>query len=240
MAASFIPFDALHWRWLLGISLAIIVLTLLYVRMSSFGRMQTKRLLAYSILIGEIVKLVVVVQQGKSLLYYLPIHLCGLAIVLLMLHIYRPTALVQEILFSLTLPGAFIALLFPGWSDEPVMSFIHIHSFIYHGIITGYPIMILASGELRPNYRNLWKVTIVLLLVIPIVYFFNASSGTNYMFLNRPIANSPLMLIYNTFGKNGYIAGLFLVAVVIWLLQYSVYAIASRIKQHHGQGKQVA
>lgn len=239
MDAGFIPFDALHWRWLIGISMAIIILTLLYVRMSSSGRMQIKRLLAYSILIGEIVKLIVLALQGKSLLYYLPIHLCGFAIVLLMLHVYRPTALVKEILFSLTLPGAFIALLFPGWNDEQVMSFIHIHSFIYHGIITAYPIMLLASGELRPNYKNLWKVSIVLLLIIPVVYFFNASSGTNYMFLNRPIANSPLMLIYNTFGKQGYIAGLVMVAVVIWLLQYSLYAVASRIKQLRGANQQV-
>jgi hypothetical integral membrane protein (TIGR02206 family) len=234
MIDGFVVFDSIHSWWLIGIMIAIALLTVVYVRLSDTGRKRVKKVLAYTILIGELVKLLVLWLEGKSLLYYLPIHLCGFAIVLLMLHVYRPTALVKEILFSLTLPGAFIALLFPGWSDEPVMSFIHIHSFVYHGIITAYPIILLASGELRPNRKGLWKVGIVLLLIIPFVYSFNAWVGTNYMFLNRPIPNSPLMLIYNTFGENGYIVGLLLVAVVVWLLQYTVYALVQAIisRQH--------
>jgi len=231
MNEGFTAFDSLHTWWLIGIAVAIIVLMVCYVRASDAGRMWIKRVLAYSIFIGEIIKLLVVWQQGKSLLYYLPIHLCGFAIILLMLHIYRPTSLINEILFSLTLPGAFIALLFPGWSDEPVMSFIHIHSFVYHGIITVYPLLLLSSGELKPNPRGLWKVGIVLLLIIPLVYSFNAWVGTNYMFLSRPIANSPLMLIYEAFGKNGYIAGLLLVAVALWLLQYSIYYIVQLMRK---------
>ncbi|GIP16528.1 hypothetical protein J40TS1_21700 [Paenibacillus montaniterrae] len=235
MEAGFMAFDALHWRWLIGLMLGIIVLTVVYARATQAWRLRIKRLLAYSILIGEVVKLFVVWQLGKSLLYYLPIHLCGFAIVLLMLHVYRPTALINEILFSLTLPGALIALIFPGWTAEPVMGFIHIHSFIYHGIITVYPLLLLASGELRPNWRQLWKVAIFLALIIPFVYSFNAYSGTNYMFLNAPIANSPLMLIYETFGANGYIAGLVMVAVVVWLLQYSLYGLLAKARAGQGQ-----
>lgn len=231
MVEGFTVFDALHVWWLVGIAIAIVVLMVAYVKLSDTGRIWIKRVLAYSIFIGELIKLLVVWQLGKSLLYYLPIHLCGFAIILLMLHVYRPTSLINEILFSLTLPGALIALLFPGWSDEPVMSFIHIHSFVYHAIITAYPLLLLSSRELKPNARGLWKVGIVLLLIIPLVYSFNAWAGTNYMFLNSPIGNSPLMLIYEAFGKNGYIAGLVCVAVMIWLLQYSLVYLVQRIRR---------
>lgn len=225
MEQGFVAFDQVHWSWLAGIAVAIIMLTWLYVRSPEHRRTVIKRVLAYSLLIGELVKLIVVWQLGKPLLFYIPIHLCGMAIVLLMLHVYRPFAVVNEILFSLTLSGAIIALLFPGWTDETTMGFLHIHSFVFHAIITAYPIMLLASGELKPQAKQLWKVGIFLIIVIPLIYQFNAAVGTNYMFLNRPIANSPLMVIYDTFGKHGYIWGLVLVTMLIWVIQYSVYGV---------------
>jgi len=225
MDQGFVAFDAVHWGWLAVITLFVIGLTWLYVRLSGAKRTIMKRVLAYSLLIGEVIKLIVVWQLGKPLLFYIPIHLCGLAIVLLMLHAYRPFAAIHEILFSLTLPGALIALLFPGWTDETTMGFLHIHSFVFHAIITVYPIMLLASGELKPRVKQLWKVAIFLIIVIPLTYQFNAAVGTNYMFLNRPISNSPLMLIYETFGEHGYVWGLVLVAVLIWIIQYSVYGV---------------
>lgn len=225
MNQGFVAFDAVHWGWLAVITLLIIGLTWLYVRASVPKRTIIKRVLAYLLLIGEIIKLIVVWQLGKPLLFYIPIHLCGLAIILLMLHAYKPFPAVQEILFSLTLPGALIALLFPGWTDETTMGFLHIHSFLFHCIITAYPIMLLASGELKPQVKQLWKVGIFLLIVIPLTYQFNAAVGTNYMFLNRPIPHSPLMLIYETFGERGYVWGLVLVAVLIWIIEYSVYGV---------------
>lgn len=225
MDQGFVVFDTVHWVWLFVITVAIIGLTWYYARSSLSKRIIIKRVLAYSLLIGEFIKLIVVWQLGKPLLFYIPIHLCGLAIVLLMLHAYRPFGAVNEILFSLTLPGAVIALLFPGWTDETTMGFLHIHSFLFHCIITAYPIMLLASGELKPQAKQLWKVAIFLLIVVPLTYQFNAAVGTNYMFLNRPIANSPLMLIYDRFGEHGYVWGLVLVAVLIWVIQYSVYGI---------------
>ncbi|MFC6333802.1 YwaF family protein [Paenibacillus septentrionalis] len=232
MDQGFIAFDALHVSWLLAIAIGVAAVTYGYVKALESARAWIKRVLAYSILLAEGVKLLVVWQLGKPLLFYIPIHLCGLAIVLLMLHAYRPFALVNEILFSLTLPGALIALLFPGWTDETAMGFLHIHSFVYHGIITAYPIMLLASGELKPQARQLWKVGLFLLVVIPLTYQFNAAVGTNYMFLNRPIANSPLMLIYETFGERGYIWGLVLVAAIMWVILYGGYAMVRAAYKH--------
>lgn len=229
METGFLVFDTVHLSWIICILVFCIGMTFLY--RSSTTRLKTaiRRTIAYTLLIGEIIKIVVVLSLGKSLLYYLPIHLCGLAIVLIMFHAYRSIPLITEILFSLTLPGAAIALLFPGWTDEPVMSFLHIHSFMYHALILTYPIMLLAASEMIPRAKRLWQVALFLLVTIPLIYWFNKVFETNYMFLNWPIPNSPLMEIYHLFGKQGYVFGLMLVAVVLWVIQYGIWELVSRI-----------
>src|SRR5690606_16795854 len=92
-------------------------------------------------------------------------------------------------------------------------------------ITTACPIMLRASGELKPQATQVWNVGIFLIIVLPPISQFHAAVATIYMFLNRPIANSPLMVIYDTFGKHGYIWGLVLVTMLIWVIQYSVYGV---------------
>lgn len=231
METGFLLFDTVHWSWIISILIFCIGTTLLYRSSAASTKTTIRRIFAYTLLIGELIKIVVVLVLGKSLLYYLPIHLCGLAIILIMFHAYRSSPFITEILFSLTLPGAAIALLFPGWTDEPLMSFLHIHSFIYHALILTYPIMLLASNEMIPRAKRLWQVVLFLLVTIPLIYWFNKAFETNYMFLNWPIPNSPLMTIYNLFGASGYVFGLMLVAVVMWVIQYSIWGLVDVIKK---------
>jgi len=233
MEKGFEVFDSVHLNWLIAIVILTISITFIYYRCSKLQRAWIRKGIGYTLLIAEICKVIVVLATGQNLLYYLPIHLCGIAIFLVLLHAYRESTTVAEILFSLTMPAAFIALIFPGWVNDPVMSFLHIHSFVYHGLILTYPIMILATGEMKPNIRRIWKVILFLIITIPPVYFFNKIYETNYMFLNWPISNSPLMSIYQLFGESRYIVGLVLVLFVVWIVQYSLWGlwnIAKKVK----------
>ncbi|HIW33910.1 MAG TPA: YwaF family protein [Candidatus Paenibacillus intestinavium] len=227
METGFEVFDSVHLSWLIAIVIISILITIIYSRCSALQRAWIRKGIGYTLLIAEICKVIVVLATGRNLLYYLPIHLCGFAIFLILFHAYRKSTTISEILFSLTIPGAFIALLFPGWANEPVMSFLHIHSFFYHALILTYPIMLLATGEMTPNIRRIWKVVLFLIITIPPVYYFNKMYDTNYMFLNWPINNSPLMSIQQLFGESRYIVGLILVLLSVWLLQYSVWSLCS-------------
>lgn len=227
METGFEVFDPLHLSWLIAIVLLSIMMTFIYYQCSQLQRAWFRKGIGYTLLIAEICKVIVVLATERNLLFYLPIHLCGIAIFLILLHAYRNSSTISEILFSLTIPGAFIALIFPGWANEPVMSFLHIHSFIYHALILTYPIILLATGEITPNIRRLWKVVLFLVITIPPVYYFNKVYETNYMFLNWPIANSPLMSIQQLFGESRYIVGLILVLLSVWLLQYGLWTVCS-------------
>ncbi|MCR8657635.1 YwaF family protein [Paenibacillus endoradicis] len=227
MDRGFEVFDSVHLNWLIVIVMISIVITFIYYRCSQWHRAWIRKGFGYTLFIAEICKVIVVLATGRNLLYYLPIHLCGFAIFLILFHAYRNNTTIAEILFSLTIPGAFIALLFPGWANDPVMSFLHIHSFVFHALILTYPIMLLATGEITPNIRRLWKVVLFLIVTIPPVYFFNKINDTNYMFLNWPISNSPLMSIQQLFGESRYIVGLVLVLFVVWFIQYSLWNLWS-------------
>jgi len=238
MKDGFYVFDAVHIGWLIVIFICCTATTLLYQYSPATRRKLIRYIFAYTLLVGEIVKIVIVLSLGKPLLYYLPIHLCGLAIIFILWHAHRAIPFTVEVLFSLTLPGAGIALLFPGWTDEPVMSFLHIHSFVFHALITTYPIMLLVSREFVPRVRRLPQVVLFLCVVIPLIYWFNKAFQTNYMFLNWPIPQSPLMSIYHLFGESGYLFGLMLVAVVLWIIQYGGWQLMSimrkiRVRSNH-------
>jgi len=231
MRNGFEVFEPLHLGWLIAIGLLCISMSYIYYRCSEYQREWFRKGIGYTLLIAEICKVIVILATGKNLLFYLPIHLCGFAIFLILLHAYRNNATIAEILFSLTIPGAFIALIFPGWANEPTMSFLHIHSFVYHALILTYPIMLLVTSEIKPDFRRLWKVAAFLVISIPPVYYFNKIYDTNYMFLNWPISNSPLMSIQQLFGESRYIVGLVVVLLGVWLIQYSVWSLCTLINR---------
>lgn len=230
MREGFEVFDRTHLNWIVAIIIFCIVMTFIYYRCSELHRERIRKSFAYILAIAEIIKVIVVLVSGHNILYYLPIHLCGLAIFLILIHSYRRNHTASEILFNLTLPGALIAIIFPGWANEPVMSFLHIHSFVFHALILTYPIMLLVTGEIIPSIRRIWRSAVFLLIVIPPVYFFNKYYNTNYMFLNWPISNSPLMSIEQLFGARGYIFGLVLVTVIMWVVEYSIWTIYAKLR----------
>ena len=62
--------------------------------------------------------------------------------------------------------GALMALLFADWLVYPVLHFQSIHSFVMHGLLLGYIVMLIWSQELKPNEKLLPQVFILFLLVL--------------------------------------------------------------------------
>ncbi|MCD8356412.1 MAG: TIGR02206 family membrane protein [Clostridia bacterium] len=174
-------------------------------------------ILGILILLMEILRTVVYACMGAMTIYELPLHLCGLAVYLCIFHtVWKPDWLGQ-VLYSLCLPGAWCALLFPDWVVYPFLSFVSLHGFIAHGLVVFYIIIQTASGAIRPRLSAVWKPVLFLCLVVPPIMWFDRYFHANYMFLQLPSAGSPLVLLSNLAGNNltGY---LFLFAVVIFIV----------------------
>lgn len=226
---GFTLFDRVHVSWLVFVVVAVAAMTMVYKR--SNAKHQCR--LQLTVLIG-----LLGLEAGKQL-YLLfthqynywspPLHLCGLGMFVIGWHVMKPNRTTATILYSLTLPGAVIALLFPGWANEPVGSFLHIHSFLFHWLLVQYVVMLLAVRQLELKLIDLWRAVVFLLLFVPIIYFYNGTFQTNFMFLNRPVRGTPLQWLYDGFGASGYLVSLAGVLFIVWLVLYiPIYVIERR------------
>ena len=231
LTVRFQLYDSIHFGWLLSISLAIYFLTMYFRQASLSTRLKTRQFLACIILAMEILKDLYHITYGTFSFYYLPLHLCSLAIFIVFWHAFRPTQANTEMIYALVLPGALAALIFPEWTTTAIFSYMHNHSFIIHGLLIAYPIMLLTSGELVPNWRQLHKVAIALAITTFPIYFFNKHYDLNFMFLNTPSPGSPLVLLEQWLGNPGYLIGFAGMISAVWFLMYMPISMMKNAKK---------
>lgn len=180
---------------------------------------------------------VVLMITGHYDRFYLPLHLCGMALWIGALYCFTRWRFVGVVYVLLCVPGALSALIFPDWTAYPLWNYMHVHDFISHGLIVAWGICLMASGEIIPEWREIWMPIGFGMAGIVIIYPINTVLETNYWFLSYPSPGSPLVMINEYLGSRwypvGYIGFVFAV-VVIWLgiIRLSRCCI-SRIKSVH-------
>jgi len=209
-----------HIIWLALIVLYIIVLSLYYRGLSGVRRTSLKKSMAVFIVLFELARQLAYWGLGRYELGLLPLHLCGITELLIFIYAFSHNRYVKESLYALGLIGALMALLFADWLVYPVLHFQSLHSFIMHGVLLGFVVMLLVSGELRPNARNLPVVFFVLMIIVSLLYVFNQRYMTNFFFLRYPSPGSPLVLFETWAGNPGYIFITLAALLVVWFLMY--------------------
>ncbi|WP_332645351.1 YwaF family protein [Lysinibacillus sp. 54212] len=216
-------FQSIHIGWLILVLGILLLLTPRYKKASNELKFKYKMTIFLSLLLLESIKQIEALITGSYTIYTLPLHLCGLGMFVIGLQIYKPSPFIQEVLFSITLPGTLSALIFPGWAIEPVFSYLHFHGFLFHALLLYYCIFLLASSEIKPRWWNIRYGIYFLLMVVPPTYVLNKLANTNFMFINWPAPDSPLELLETWLGNPGYILGLVLLVLVLWNIQYSLF-----------------
>jgi len=125
--------------WLAIAAATCLILCLAYRRRDEKARRRLELWVAGLILLSEVVKELALVIAGEYSVYYLPLHLCGLAIFISLVHAAKGWTFTGELLYSTCMPGAACALLFPDWVRYPVFNFLSINSFFVHILLTSYP-----------------------------------------------------------------------------------------------------
>ncbi len=235
--AGFQIFDAIHLSWLVFILIFIIVNCYFYVRGSSSWRLRWQKVVFWALFILEIIKQIYLVVTDQYSYWSPPLHLCGFGIFIIGIHVYFANRTTSTLLFALTLPGAVIALVFPGWATDPVGGFLHIHSFMFHALLVVYVMALLLTNELQLKLVDLWRAVVFLIVTVPIIYLYNQSFSTNFMFLNRPVKGTPLQWLYDRFGAGGYIGSLIAVLIILWIIMYCSKSMAELRKKKYKQIK---
>ena len=201
---SFELLSPTHLFWL-GLTLLMTIWTFTWFKKQN-PETKTKafRILTVLLLADEIFKYVVTLATGQFEWQFLPFHLCSINLFVCLWNTLRPNTTAKEILYTICIPAALIALLTPAWMPLPILNFMHLHSATVHIMLLLYPLMLLAAG-------------------------LNALWGTNFMFLSRTDNNPMLNLVANIFGKF-YVLGMGLLVIVVLIIMYLPWVIPSKKK----------
>ncbi len=225
---SFELLSPTHLFWLAITLLAVIWAFTWFRKQDEKTKTKAYRILTALLLADEIFKYVVTLATGQFEWQFLPFHLCSINLFVCLWHTLRPNTTAKEILYTICIPAALIALLTPAWMPLPILNFMHLHSATVHIMLLLYPLMLLADG-FRPNIRNIYKVLIFLVLAAALAAGLNALWGTNFMFLSRTDNNPMLNLVANIFGKF-YVLGMGLLVVLVLIIMYLPWLIFRKKK----------
>ena len=112
------------------------------------------KIFAFLLIADELFKVIMLIIGGNYLPSYLPLHLCSINIILIAIHAFKPSKMLDNFLYFIGIPGAALALLFPSWAALPLGNFMHIHSFTVHILLITYPIMCLSGGDIIPKAKS--------------------------------------------------------------------------------------
>ena len=129
---GFSHFDALHCSWLLAGVLAIGISCFAYLRMERRGRACFRKTIALLLIADELFKLIPMLILGRFRVEYLPFQLCSINLFVIGLHAWKPSKLLDNFLYTVCIPGAVAAMLFPTWTKLPPVNYMLIHSFTVH------------------------------------------------------------------------------------------------------------
>ena len=199
---GFSQFGIVHFIWLSVAAFVILLNCALYRKLSDRGRKIWKITVALLILADELFKMSMLFIGRRYTFDYLPLHLCSINIFIILIHAWKPSKLLNGFLYTICIPGALAALLFPSWTALPVGNFMHWHSFTVHILLVLYPVVLSVFGELAPSVKRLHKYFLLLVAMVVPIWLVNILLDTNFMFLMYVDEGNPLYLFEQLWGSH--------------------------------------
>jgi len=232
--SGFPLYGHVHILFLIGIAIGVALLAFLYYEATDSGRLKILRVTAAVIVFSEAGRQVsFFIMLPAYPISQLPLQLCGLAEFIEIIHAAKPNKTTGEILYSLCLPGAIAALLFPDWTMYPLQSYQAIQSFVVHGLHVAFVVMPLAASDIRPSAKNLWRPLLFLLVVLPPLYFLNKAWNTNFFFINAGSQGSPLDILIRLMGNPGFLIGYAGILAAVWIVMYVPFVFINKNRRRY-------
>lgn len=203
-AAGFSAFGWFHLGWLLAVAALSGGSMRRAKRWSARKQRRRNQMWSAAMAGSEILRLAILTLGGNGIRGMLPLHLCSMAVWLCVLHAWYGWDWTGQTLYSVSLPGACAALLFPDWSGYTPQNYFCLHSFAIHGAAVGYIVTQIGAGTIVPRLSAWYKPVLFLGAVLPPIYLLDRAWNVNYCFLLGPSPGSPLMLL-GRLGAGGYL-----------------------------------
>lgn len=226
---GFAHYGALHLCWLAAFAVLAVLNCILYRKLGQKGRKIWRIVVASLLVLDEIYKQIPLFVNGLFTLEYLPLHLCSINIFVIAFHSLKPTKSVGNYLYTVCIPGAMAALLFPTWNALPGANYMLIHSFTVHILLALYPIVLTVSGEIKPELKELPKALLLLTGLAAFALICNLLMDANFMFLMYADPGNPLYLFKELWGS--HLLGFPVIITGVLLVMHTPWFIAQKIKK---------
>lgn len=226
---GFAHYGTLHLCWLAAFVAVAVLNCILYRRLNEKGRKIWRIVVASLLVLDEIYKQIPLFVNGLFTLEYLPFHLCSINIFVIVFHALKPTKYVGNYLYTVCIPGAMAALLFPTWNALPGANYMLIHSFTVHILLALYPIVLTVTGEIKPELKELPKALLLLMGLAVFALICNLLMDANFMFLMYADPGNPLYLFKELWGS--HLLGFPVIIAGVLLVMHTPWVIAKKIKK---------
>lgn len=226
---GFALFSGLHIVWLAVLLLVVVANCIWYRKLSETGRKCWRRTVAWLLIADELFKMGILIGAGNYGVSYLPLHLCSINILIIALHAYRPSLALDGFLYTVCIPGAFAAMLFPTWTSLPLLNGMHLHSFTVHILLALYPIVLTVGGDIKPDIKLLPKTLGLLILMAIPIYGINLLLDTNFMFLMFADPGNPLYLFEQMWGN--HLLGFPVIIAGVLLVMYGPIVLIQKLQK---------
>lgn len=207
-------FDPIHLSWLAAGTVVIVLCSLLYRRMGEGHRGTFRKAVALLLIADELIKDIPMIAMGVFRAAYMPFELCSINLFLIAWHAWHPNRTLGAYLYTVCIPGALAAMLFPTWTKLPGCNFMMIHSFTIHILLLLYPIALTAGGEIRPRLRDVPRALGLLAALAGLALVLNLLLDTNFMFLMDVGKSNPLYIFEKAWGNHLYGFPVIIAAVI--------------------------
>ncbi len=226
---GFSQFGPLHLGWLAAFVAVTAACCLLYRRLGQKGRSIWKKTVAVLLIADELFKLVPMLILGRFEFDYLPFHLCSINLFLITYHAWHGGRLMDNFLYTVCIPGALAALLFPSWTKMPGLNYMNIHSFLAHVLLAMYPIVLTAAGEIKPEWKQIPRCLALLAGLAALALVLNLLLDTNYMFLLYAKQGNPLYWFQENWGS--HLLGFPVLITAVIVVMHVPWILARRLKK---------
>lgn len=237
---GFAPFGAEHLAWL-AVCLAIVVAALLVWRRlpEREGPTSPRRRMVLVLSLVPVALLVseglLMVATGTFFAPWWPLHFCNLAEYLCVAHALWPCRPTRELLLTLGLPGGCAALLFPGWSYCPALSWPTICGFLEHSLVLALSLLAVSDSRTSPRWEDLAISCAAVGAYTLLFRWLNPILGTDFGFVNGAAANSPLEAWQARWGDPGYLVPYALAFVAVAVCLHAAVALQRRLARRRGR-----
>ncbi len=227
-------FGTTHLMCVAVTAFVIAVLLMCFLRLDDKKQRLWQKAIPLFMVLLEASKILFLILVNRFGIGYLPLHICSIGIFIFLLREFLPSVrekeIMGEIAFVIIMPGAVMALLFADWTVYyPVLNFMNLYSYVWHGLLILYPLTLMTRGDIHPDIRHIHWQIIFLCIVVPPIYVFDRITGCNYFFVNRPVPGTPLSFFASFMGNPGYLLGYGVLTLAVILLVYLLVWFLGRI-----------